>query len=80
MSRKRKDAMNMGDDGLYHCPFCTRCFEMGQQLGGHCSRAHPGQSLIYRAKMEKRKKYYDFLEQCELDNPRKAYRKFIRKE
>lgn len=40
----------------YQCPFCNKCFEKGQGLGGHMSRHHPKQSEKYKEKMEIRKK------------------------
>ena len=32
----------------YQCPFCNKCFEKGQGLGGHMSRHHPKQSEKYK--------------------------------
>ena len=40
----------------YQCPFCLKCFEKGQGLGGHMSRHHPKQSEKYKEKMEIREK------------------------
>ena len=40
----------------YQCPFCLKCFEKGQGLGGHMSRHHPKQSEKYKEKMQIREK------------------------
>lgn len=40
----------------YQCPFCHKCFEKGQGLGGHMSRHHPKQSEKYKEKMQIREK------------------------
>ncbi len=45
------------DDGdvLYVCVACKKEFKSGVALGGHWSRAHPGQSETYKHKMTVRK-------------------------
>jgi len=40
--------------GTVKCPFCARTFKAFQALGGHTSKAHPGESKVYKAKMERR--------------------------
>lgn len=39
---------------LFKCRFCPVVFTESQMLGGHTSRAHPGQSPDYRKKKETR--------------------------
>lgn len=66
----------MGRNGLFKCPFCPKEFILGQQLGGHCSRKHPGQSEVYRLKMLKREKYHNFLRaNPTVEKPLGSYRK-----
>ena len=49
------------------CEFCGIGFTSGQALGGHMSRSHPGQSLIYQEKLkirENRKDERDLFKQA----------------
>ena len=39
---------------LYSCKICNKRFSKKQQIGGHQSKAHPGQSALYRKKMQTR--------------------------
>ena len=34
----------------FRCPFCDKCFDKSQALGGHKSKVHPGMSQSYIAK------------------------------
>lgn len=36
------------------CSECNEFFETGQALGGHMSRVHPGQSISYARKLQRR--------------------------
>lgn len=36
------------------CDHCERRFKKPESLGGHVSKAHPGMSLIYAKKIERR--------------------------
>lgn len=40
---------------VFECGKCKEKFNKKQQLGGHMSRAHPGESETYLAKQRKRK-------------------------
>jgi hypothetical protein len=45
------DLENLDDDNeINKCKLCDEMFETGQALGGHMSRAHPGQSTDYNRK------------------------------
>ena len=44
-----------GEGGNFVCKECGDQFEHGQALGGHMSRKHPGQSLAFNKKVQRRK-------------------------
>ena len=50
-SAKKSDHMSTKS---YDCPICHHPFTKAQQLGGHLSKAHPGQSRKYEQKKAKR--------------------------
>ena len=41
---------------MHKCPLCSKTFEKPQGIGGHMSKAHPGESKVYEEKMKTRKK------------------------
>lgn len=49
----KKSACRVGS--VYQCPICQRCdFPTSQALGGHKSKAHPGESPDYSVKQKRR--------------------------
>jgi hypothetical protein len=51
-SEKLKD-IQPGDENVV-CEKCGEVFTSGWALGGHASRVHPGESLSYKKKIQRR--------------------------
>lgn len=49
------EGVNNSQAMIYTCKECGDVFEHGQALGGHMSRKHPGQSLAFSRKVQRRK-------------------------
>lgn len=49
---KTKAPANLADNFL--CEKCGEVFTSGWALGGHASRVHPGESISYRKKIQRR--------------------------
>lgn len=43
------------ENGAYSCTICNAKFNGSPALGGHISKAHPGGSLLYKQKQQRRK-------------------------
>ena len=51
---KKGDKEVQKQDDQFICEKCGEIFSSGWALGGHASRVHPGESLSYKKKIQRR--------------------------
>lgn len=63
---KVSDQVKVTTSSSHECSICHRIFKKPQALGGHWSKAHPGESKFYQKKMEIRDERENEREQLNL--------------